>query len=147
MFFILFRLNSSISITETPINMKFCIIIILLYPFIPMWVCATGAQHSNSLERRSQRTACLRGEANIYTDVYISCESGEWWLSNVDMWVGTRSAWHSKSLEWRCQIAVRMFPGCYYTRCALKALSHDIRTIFSTLRARRFYHAPLIEKS
>ena len=35
------------------------------------------------------------------------------------MWVGTRSAWHSKSLERRCQAAVRMFRGCYYTRCAL----------------------------
>ena len=40
-------------------------------------------------------------------------------MSNVDMWVGMRSAWHSKSLERRCQTAVRMFPGCYYTRCAL----------------------------
>ena len=29
----------------------------------------------------------------------------------------------------------------------IKALSHDIRTIFSPLRARRSYHAPLIEKS
>ena len=28
----------------------------------------------------------------------------------------------------------------------LKALSHDIRDIFRTLRAGRFYHAPLIEK-
>ena len=27
----------------------------------------------------------------------------------------------------------------------LKELSHDIRTIFSTLRARRSYHAPVIE--
>ena len=40
-------------------------------------------------------------------------------ISNVDMWVGTRSAMHSKSLERRCLTAVRMFPGCYYTRCAL----------------------------
>ena len=37
----------------------------------------------------------------------------------MNMWVGTRSVWHSKSLERRCQTAVRMFPGCYYTRCAL----------------------------
>ena len=37
----------------------------------------------------------------------------------MDMWVGTRSAWHSKSLGRRCQTVVRMFPGCYYTRCAL----------------------------
>ena len=37
-----------------------------------MWVCATGAWHSKSLERRSQRTACSRGEAKINTDVYIS---------------------------------------------------------------------------
>ena len=29
---------------------------------------------------------------------------------------------------------------------ALKALSHDIRTIFSILRAGHSYHAPLIEK-
>ena len=29
------------------------------------------------------------GEAKIYTDVYISRESGEWWISNVDIWVGT----------------------------------------------------------
>ena len=43
------------------------------------------------------------GEAKIYTDVYISRESWEWWISNVDMWVGTGSAWHSKSLERRCQ--------------------------------------------
>ena len=40
-----------------------------------MWVCATGARHSKSLERRSQRTACSRGEAKIYTDVYISREN------------------------------------------------------------------------
>ena len=44
--------------------------------YVDMWVCATGAQHSNNLEWRSQRTACLRGEAKIYTDhVYISHES------------------------------------------------------------------------
>ena len=35
---------------------------------------ATGARHSKSLERRSQRTACSRGEAKIYTDVCISRE-------------------------------------------------------------------------
>ena len=28
-----------------------------------MWVCSTGTRHSKSLERRCQRTACLRGEA------------------------------------------------------------------------------------
>ena len=39
-----------------------------------MLVCATGARHSKSLERRSQRTSCSRGEAKIYTDVYISRE-------------------------------------------------------------------------
>ena len=34
-----------------------------------------------------------------------------------------------------------------YVNVHLKALSHDIRTIFSTLRACRSYHTPLIEKS
>ena len=73
-------------------------------PNVDMWVCATGARHSKSLERRSQRTATVfTGEAKIYTDVYISRESGEWWISNVDIWVGTRSVWHSKSLERRCK--------------------------------------------
>ena len=33
-----------------------------------------------------------------------------------------------------------------FTKEHLKALSHDIRTIISTLRAGRSYHAPLIEK-
>ena len=37
----------------------------------------------------------------------------------MDMWVGTMSAWHSNSLEQHCQRAVHIFPGCYYTRCAL----------------------------
>ena len=32
-------------------------------PNVDMWVCATGARHSKSLERRSQRTVCLWGEA------------------------------------------------------------------------------------
>ena len=32
-----------------------------------MWVCATGAQHSKSLERRCPRTVCLRrGPKIIY---------------------------------------------------------------------------------
>ena len=29
-------------------------------PNVDMWVCATGARHSKSLERRCPRTACLR---------------------------------------------------------------------------------------
>ena len=86
-----------------------------MIPNVDMWVCATGARHSKSLERRGQRTACLRG----FTLMCTFLVKAEWWMSNVDMWVGTRSAWHSKSLERRCQTAVRMFPGCYYTRCAL----------------------------
>ena len=65
------------------------------------------------------KNSVFTGEVKIYTDVYISRESGEWWISNVGIWVGTRSAWHNKSLERRCQTAVRMFPGSYYTRCAL----------------------------
>ena len=50
----------------------------------------------------------------------------------MDMWVGTRSAWHSKSLERRCQTAVCMFPGCYYTRFALRfALITELMTGFT----------------
>ena len=38
-----------------------------------MWVCATGARHSKSLERRFSRTACLRrGPENIYS-YYTRC--------------------------------------------------------------------------
>ena len=32
-----------------------------------MWVCAMGAWHSKSLERRSQRTACSRGGSLKFT--------------------------------------------------------------------------------
>ena len=28
--------------------------------FYQTWICATGARHSKSVERRSQRTVCLR---------------------------------------------------------------------------------------
>ena len=28
--------------------------------FYQTWICATGARHSKSMERRSQRTVCLR---------------------------------------------------------------------------------------
>ena len=28
--------------------------------FYQTWICATGALHSKSMERRSQRTVCLR---------------------------------------------------------------------------------------
>ena len=38
-----------------------------------MWVCATGARHSKSLERRCPRTACLwRGPKIIYS-YYTRC--------------------------------------------------------------------------
>ena len=38
-----------------------------------MWVCATGARHSKSLERRCPRTACLRRGPNIIYGYYTRC--------------------------------------------------------------------------
>ena len=38
-----------------------------------MWVCATGARHSKSLERRCPRTACLRRGAIIIYSYYTRC--------------------------------------------------------------------------
>ena len=42
-------------------------------PNVDMWVCATGAGHSKSLERRCPRTSCLgRGPKIIYS-YYTRC--------------------------------------------------------------------------
>ena len=38
-----------------------------------MWVCATGARHSKSLERRCPRTACLRRGPKIICSYYTRC--------------------------------------------------------------------------
>ena len=55
----------------------------------------------------------------------------------MDMWVRTRSA---------CHTVVRMFPGSYYTRCALEPMegfTHAAQTVFkycvSTLGTFRWY--------
>ena len=46
----------------------------LLYiPNVDMWVCATGARHSKSLERRCPRTACLRRGPKIIYSYYTRC--------------------------------------------------------------------------
>ena len=37
---------------------------------VDMWVCATGAQHSKSLERRCPRTACLQWGSKIIYSYY-----------------------------------------------------------------------------
>ena len=68
---------------------------LLLIPNVDMWVCATGARHSKSLERRSQRTACLRGEAKIYTFL-VKAESGgcqTWICGYVRGALGTARVW------------------------------------------------------
>ena len=39
--------------------------------------------------------------------------------TKLDMWVGMNSDWHRKTLKRHCERAVFMFPGNYYTRCAL----------------------------
>ena len=43
-----------------------------------VWVRATGARHSKSLERRSQRTACLRGRLKftLMCTFLVKAESG-----------------------------------------------------------------------
>ena len=38
-----------------------------------MWVCATDARHSKSLERRCPRTACLRRGPKIIYSYYTRC--------------------------------------------------------------------------
>ena len=38
-----------------------------------MWVCATGARHSKSLEQRCPRTACLRRGPIIIYGYYARC--------------------------------------------------------------------------
>ena len=38
-----------------------------------MWVCATGARHTKSLERRRPRTACLRRGPKIIYSYYTRC--------------------------------------------------------------------------
>ena len=38
-----------------------------------MWVCATGARHSKSLERRCPTTACLRRGPKIIYSYYTRC--------------------------------------------------------------------------
>ena len=42
-------------------------------PNVDMWVCATGARHSKSLERRCPRTACLRRGPKITYSYYTRC--------------------------------------------------------------------------
>ena len=42
-------------------------------PNVDMWVCATGARHSKSLERRCRRTACLRRVPKIIYSYYTRC--------------------------------------------------------------------------
>ena len=42
-------------------------------PNVDMWVCATGARHSKSLERRCPRTACLRRGPKIIYSYYTRC--------------------------------------------------------------------------
>ena len=37
-----------------------------------MWICATGARHSKSMERRSQRTGCLRAAEYYPSSVCIN---------------------------------------------------------------------------
>ena len=46
-------------------------------PNVDMWVCATGAQHSKSLEWHCERTACLWGEAKCTVCAFsVKAESG-----------------------------------------------------------------------
>ena len=42
-------------------------------PNVDMWVRATGARHSKSLERRCPRTACLRQGPKIIYSYYTRC--------------------------------------------------------------------------
>ena len=42
-------------------------------PNVDMWVCATDAGHSKSLERRCPRTACLRRGPKIIYSYYTRC--------------------------------------------------------------------------
>ena len=42
-------------------------------PNVDMWVCATGARHSKSLERRCPRTACLQRGPKIIYSYYTRC--------------------------------------------------------------------------
>ena len=61
-----------------------------------MWVCATGARHSKSLERGSQRTACLRGRLKftLMCTFLVKAESGgyqTWICGYVRGALGTES--------------------------------------------------------
>ena len=42
-------------------------------PNVDMWVCATGAEHSKSLEWRCPRRACLRRGPKIIYSYYTRC--------------------------------------------------------------------------
>ena len=46
---------------------------LLSIPNVDMWVCATGARHTKSLERRCPRTACLRRGPKIIYSYYTRC--------------------------------------------------------------------------
>ena len=46
---------------------------LLQIPNVDMWVCATGARHSKSLERRCPRTVCLRRGPKIIYSCYTRC--------------------------------------------------------------------------
>ena len=41
--------------------------------YVAMWICAMGARHSKSLERRCPRTACLRRGPKIIYSYYTRC--------------------------------------------------------------------------
>ena len=82
---------------------------LLLIPNVDMWVCATGARHSKSLERRCPRTACLwRGPKIIYS-YYNRCALTRRMLSIV----GERELrLHIESHVLRCMIHIYI---CTYT--------------------------------
>ena len=64
---------------------------------VDMWVSATGARFSKSLEQNYQRTACLQGEAKSTMCAFlVKFESGGYQMW-IYMLVGMMSAWHSKT--------------------------------------------------
>ena len=75
-----------------------------------------------SLGPRCQRHERVYGREAKCTVCAFLVKSGS---GGVDMRVGTRGVSHSKSLrERRCQRAVCMFPGGYYTRCGTDGLHY-----------------------
>ena len=51
---------------------------LLLIPNVDVWVCATGARHRKSLERRCPRTACLRRGPKIIYSYYAYGQPTAW---------------------------------------------------------------------